>query len=98
VALLGTRGVAEVAARLLPKAETKVISRKALFGLAGRVLFTVTESSGRIRVYDEHNTMHDEPCRVTPGNPAIPKGQRARIVDIDAEGLLLVEEAHGNPV
>jgi hypothetical protein len=98
VALLGTRGVAEVAARLLPKAETKVISRKALFGLTGRVLFTVTESGGRIRVYDEHNTMHDEPCRVLAGQPAIQKGQRARIVDVDAEGRLLVEEAHGKPV
>jgi hypothetical protein len=98
VALVGTRGVAEVAARLLPKAETRVISRNTLFGLTGRVLFTVTEAGGRLRVYDEHNTMHDEPCRVSPGQPAIPKGRRARIVDVDAEGHLLVEEVHGDPV
>jgi hypothetical protein len=87
-----------VASRLLPRAETKVISRKALFGLTGRVLFTVTENGGRIRVYDEHNTMHDEACRVPAGQPAIPKGRHARIVDVDAEGHLLVEETHGKPV
>ena len=90
---IAARGVAEMAGRLMPKTETKAISRTALFGLSGRVLFTVTEMGGRIRVYDEHGGMHDEPCRIAPGNSPILKGNAARIMDADAAGNLIVEES-----
>lgn len=94
--VVAARGAAEAAVRLMPRGATKAISRKALYGLTGRVLFTVTETGGRIRVYDEHGGMHDETCRVALGKPEIPKGTTARIVDADANGRLIVEEAVGN--
>lgn len=89
---LVARGMAEVIGRFLPGKATRAISRQALFGLTGRVLFTVTETSGRIRVYDERGDLHDNPCRVAAGTPEIPRGRRARVVDVDSRGRLIVEE------
>lgn len=91
--LVGARGASELFARVLPKEESSVVSREALFGLTGRVLFPVTEAGGRIRIYDEHGGMHEEACRVAPGHPPIAKGRRALVMDRDARGRLIVEEA-----
>lgn len=90
--LVGAKFAGVAATRLMPAAETAVMSRKELFGLTGRVLYPVTEEGGRIRVYDEKRTMHDEPCRVAKGHPPIARGREARIVDEDADGRLVVEE------
>jgi hypothetical protein len=86
------RGLSEVFARLMPSDETYVVSRNNLFGMTGRVVFPVTETGGRLRIYDEHGSLHDNPCRVAPGHETIEKGRRALVVDMDAQGRLLVEE------
>ena len=97
--LIGARVGAEFLARLMPEEGSQVVSRDALYGLTGKVLFPVTEKSGRVRVYDEFGTMHDEPCRraktMVGEKETVPiaKGRTVRIVDRDAGGKLLVEEA-----
>lgn len=85
-------GTSRLFARLMPPMETSVVSREALFGLTGRVLFEVTETTGRIRVYDEGGTIHEHSCRIATGHVAIAKGRTARIVDKRQDGQLLVEE------
>jgi hypothetical protein len=95
-AIVGGRVAAELIARLLPPEETSVVSRDALFGLKGRVAFPVTDTSGRIHVYDEFGTLHDESCRVAPDQPPIARGQTALIVDRDEKGRLLVEALDGS--
>ena len=94
-AMIGGRFAAELIARILPPDETSVVSQDALFGLTGRIAFPVSETSGRIRVYDEFGTLHDESCRVAPDHPPIEKGRTALIVDRDPKGRLIVEEMDG---
>lgn len=89
---VGARLTAELAGRILPADDSYAVSRNALFGLIGEVVFPVTGTSGRIHVYDEHGTLHDEACRAAPGCPEIEKGRRAMIIDVDVNGRLCVEE------
>jgi hypothetical protein len=91
---VGARGAAEAAARLMPKHDSAAASRQSLVMLSGRVLFPVGENEGRVRIYDEHNTLHDNPARVAAGRAPIPKGRAIRVVDVDAQGRLIVEEEH----
>lgn len=90
--LVGARLSAEIIGRLLPQEESAAVSRDGLYGLSGRVVFPVDESNGRVHIYDEHNTLHDERCRVVSGHLPIPKGQTVLVVDRDRNGILLVEE------
>lgn len=90
--LLGARFSAEIIGRLLPQEESSAVSRDSLYGLSGRVVFPVDESNGRVHIYDEHNTLHDERCRVSAGHSLIPKGRTVLVVDRDRSGILLVEE------
>lgn len=90
--VLGARGTAELVARILPTDETAVMSREGLFGLTGEITFPVTETAGRIFVYDEYGTLHDESCRVASGHPAIEKGHKAIVLDCDQKGHLIVKE------
>lgn len=90
--LIGARVAAEVISRMMPPDESQDVSHGGLFGMTGEVAFPVSETGGRILVYDEHGTLHDETCRVTPGTPAIGRGRRVMVVDMDNEGKLLVEE------
>lgn len=89
---LGARGAAELVARILPPDESAVLSREGLFGLTGKITFPASETSGRIFVYDEYGTLHDEGCRVETGHPAIEKGRSAIVLDIDEKGNLIVKE------
>jgi membrane protein implicated in regulation of membrane protease activity len=94
--IVGSRFAAEVVGRLMPRDETSVVSNDALYGLTGRVVYAVGEANGRVHLYDEFGTLHDETCRIAPGRPTIAKGQTVRIVDRDAaSGNLIVEEAPG---
>lgn len=90
--IAGSRLAAEITARLMPTDETLVVSRDSLIGLVGTVAFTITEEAGRILVYDEFGSLHDETCRVSPQHPSIEKGKKAIIVDRDTTGKLIVEE------
>ena len=90
--LVGARVVAEMLGRLMPQEESLVVSRQELYGLKGKVAFPVSETTGRIMVYDDHGSLHDESCRVAPGHPPIERGHKAMVLDRDARGNLVVEE------
>lgn len=89
--IIGARAGSELAFRLMPREETTAISRTALFGLTGTIVFPASETAGRIHIYDDHGTLHDESCRVAPDSPPIPKGSCAIVVDVDTRGRLIVE-------
>jgi hypothetical protein len=90
--LVGGRLSAEIIGRLMPREESSAVSRDALYGLSGRVVFPVDTRNGRVHIYDEHNTLHDERCRVVAGHAPIGKGRSVLVVDRDRNGILLVEE------
>ena len=90
--LLGARVSSEIFARIMPKEETFVVSQQELFGMTGQVTFPVSAENGRIHIYDENGTLHDEICRVAPNHPEIAKGGKALVVDMDMQGRLIVEE------
>ena len=91
-ALVGSRIAADLIGRVMPREESQVVSREGLFGLKGKVAFPVTETGGRIIIYDDHGSLHDETCRVASGQPPIARGRSALILDRDTQGNLLVEE------
>jgi hypothetical protein len=90
--LIGSRIGAELFGQVMPQEESSVVSRDSLFGMTGRVVFPVTETGGRVHIYDENNTLHDEPCRVPSGQAAIAKGRPVLVADRDEKGVLVVEE------
>jgi hypothetical protein len=90
--LVGARLAAELMGRLIPDEETSVVSCEGLYGLKGSVAFPVTEAGGRIMVYDEFGSLHDESCRVAAGQPPIERGRRVMVMDRDPRGYLVVEE------
>jgi hypothetical protein len=90
--VVGARIASELIARFMPDEETSVVSREGLYGLKGRVAFPVNTSTGRILVYDDFGSLHDERCRVAEGHPPIDRGSQAIILDRDSRGCLIVEE------
>lgn len=90
--LICARLTAVLITRLLPIDESFVVSQNALFGLAGTVTFPVSASAGRIHIYDEFGSLHDESCRVQDGRGPIEKGRKAMVMDMDTRGTLIVEE------
>ena len=90
--LVGARVGAEIIGRMMPEDESLSVSREGLYGLTGKVAYPVSETGGRIHIYDEHGTLHDETCRVAAGHAPIGKGRRVLILDRDAQGQLIVEE------
>jgi membrane protein implicated in regulation of membrane protease activity len=99
IALILGAGVARLSAavlsKVLPDDESAAVSRLSLFGLTGTVAYPVTCTGGRIHVYDEFGTLHDEQCYIAENGSSITKGARARIVDILTDGKLIVEETVG---
>lgn len=93
VGLVGTRLSGELIARLMPQDASSVLLRDSLIGLTGTVVFPITQTSGRIHVYDEFGTLHVETCRLAPGQAPLNRGSFAFISDRDKSGHFLVEEA-----
>ena len=93
--IIGARVTAEIIKRYLPHDESLDQSRSSLFGLVGSVAFSATESTGRIHIYDQYGSLHDESCRIRAGQAAIERGAHAIVLDIDSDGKLIVEEVTG---
>jgi len=90
--VIGARIISELISRLMPAEESSIVSRNGLYGLKGSVAFPVSETGGRIMVYDDYGSLHDESCRVEAGHAPIERGRKAMIMDCDSKGNLLVEE------
>ncbi len=71
IALVGAALFARISAaaftRIMPDESTAVLSRDSLFGLSGTVTYPVSATGGRVHLYDEFGTLHDESCRTAPG-------------------------------
>lgn len=91
--IIGARLAGEMITRLTPHDASSVLVRDGLIGLTGKVVFPITETTGRIHVYDEFGTLHVETCRLAPGQRLIDKDGFAFITDRDRSGHFLVEEA-----
>jgi membrane protein implicated in regulation of membrane protease activity len=90
--VVGGRIAAWFIARILPPDETLIVSHDGLFGMTGVVAFPVSREAGRIHIYDQYGTLHDEMCRTAPDHAPIEKGRRAMVMDVDTQGNLIVEE------
>jgi hypothetical protein len=91
-ALLSAKLFGELAAKLMPRDESCAISREGLLGLTGKVVYPVTESGGRVHVFDSFRTLHVEPARVSAGQPGIEKGTEVIVASMDPDqGFLIVE-------
>src|SRR6266568_2752942 len=52
----------------------------------------VSETGGRVHVFDQFRTLHAEPARVTPGQAPIEKGTEVIVASMDPDhGYLIVE-------
>ena len=90
--LVGARIAAEIFGRMMPEDESLAVSRDGLYGLTSKVAYPVSETGGRIHIYDTYGTLHDETCRVAAGYPTIERGRRVIVLDRDLDGRLIVEE------
>jgi membrane protein implicated in regulation of membrane protease activity len=82
----------ELSARLMPKDESFAIGREGLLGLTGKVVYRVTETGGRVHVFDQYRTLHVKPARVGPGEAPIAKGTEVIVASMEPErGTLIVE-------
>ena len=90
--VVGARVAAGFIGRFMPQDETLIVSRNELIGLTGTVVFAASQTAGRIHVYDNYGTLHDETCRVAPGHLTIEKGCKAMVLDMDTDGRLVIEE------
>jgi membrane protein implicated in regulation of membrane protease activity len=93
--LLSAKLIGEFAARVMPQDETYAISREGLVGLTGKVVYPVSETGGRVHVYDQFHTLHVASARVTPGAGPMEKGSEAIVVSIDPNNRYLVVEPLG---
>jgi membrane protein implicated in regulation of membrane protease activity len=91
-ALLFAKLFGEIAERLMPKDESYAISREGLVGLTGKVVYAVSDSSGRVHVFDQFRTLHVASARVASGLPPIGKGTEVIVASMDLErGCVIVE-------
>src|SRR5262249_44678697 len=84
-ALLSAKLFGELAARLMPKDESYAITREGLLGLTGKVVYPVTETEGRVHVFDPFRTLHVLSARTPVGAEPIAKGTDVIIASMDAD-------------
>lgn len=84
-AVLGTRALALGISKVLPSVETYAVKGIQLVGSTGEALFEITEEFGRVRVFDEHNNLHDVTALVRPGRSSIEKGSRVFLTRYEAK-------------
>jgi membrane protein implicated in regulation of membrane protease activity len=85
----------ELSVRLLPKDESYAIGREGLLGLTGKVVYPVTETGGRVHLFDQYRTLHVKPARVRPGEPPIENGTEVIVASLDLERDTLIVEPLG---
>jgi hypothetical protein len=85
----------ELSVRLLPKDESYAIGREGLVGLTGKVVYPVSETGGRVHLFDQYRTLHVKPARVRPGEPPIANGTEVIVASLDLERDTLIVEPLG---
>lgn len=82
-AILITRTAAGLIGRFAPKLDTAAVSRASLVGQEAKVVYPVSETTGRAYHYDSHGILHDVSCRTHPGKPVIAKGETVILTGFD---------------
>jgi membrane protein implicated in regulation of membrane protease activity len=93
--LLTAKLFGELAARVMPKDESYALSRDALLGLTGKVVFPVSETAGRVHLYDQFHTLHVASARVAPGSAPIGRGTTVIVASADPDHRYLIVEPLG---
>src|SRR5436309_431542 len=83
-------GLGGLAARFMPEEQSFAIPREGLLGLTGKVVFRVSEESGRVHVFDQYRTLHVTPARIPPGADPIDKGTDVIIASMDPDRRFVV--------
>lgn len=78
--LLGMKLIGAFGSRYMRSVETYVMRGSDLVGEIGVVAYPVSETMGRVHVYDRHGTLHIESCRVMPGSEPIPRNEKVILV------------------
>jgi hypothetical protein len=88
--LLFAKVFGEIAAHLIPQEESSAVSVEDLVGLFGTVVYPVSDTEGRIHVFDAFRTLHVEPAHVAPGAASIAKGTSVKVTAISPDGDYLI--------
>jgi hypothetical protein len=93
--VFGTKIIGELGSRFMPSHETYALTQEDLIGSTGIAIFPVSETMGRVRIYDRHGGMHDESARLIPGETeAIGRNESVLLVQYDETGgFFLVEKS-----
>ena len=83
--LVGMKTIGAFGSRYMKSVETYAVGRDDLVGEVGTVTYPVSETSGRVHVYDRHGSLHIESCRVRPGADPIPRNEKVLLVKHDTE-------------
>lgn len=83
--ILVTKAVIGLVARWLPTCETTARRRHELLGSVGEAIFAIDESFGMTSIRDTQGDLYQVPCRVGTGEPAVPRGQRVKLVAYNAK-------------
>jgi hypothetical protein len=93
--LLCAKVFGELAARVMPQDESYAITREGLMGLTGKVVYEVTETGGRVHIFDQFRTLHVTAARAAPGTAPLKKGTDVIVAAIDPAGRFVVVEPLG---
>jgi hypothetical protein len=94
-ALVSLKLFGGVAARFMPEEQSCAIPQEGLLGLTGRVVFRVSDETGRVHVFDQYRTLHVAPARVAPGTEPIEKGTDVIVASMDPDRRYVVVEPLG---
>jgi hypothetical protein len=91
-AIAFTRVMSRLVMYLIPADESYATGTDDFVGLSGRVVREVTETTGRVHVYDRVRTLHDRFARCRVGHVPIPANSTVTVLGVDADtGNLLVD-------
>jgi hypothetical protein len=82
-ALLGTRALTRLFARLLPSVESYHVVRSELIGREGTALYPISQTAGTARLYDALRNLRQLDCRIPEGDAPIGEGERLVVTDYD---------------
>jgi len=94
-ALLSAKLLGELMARFMPQDETYAISTDGLMGLTGKVVYPVSETAGRVHVFDQFRTLHVTPARVRPGAEGLTRGTEIIVASLPPDRHYVIVEPLG---
>lgn len=91
IALPFTSFMSRIIARIMPRKGTTAISLESLVGKTGESSVTIDSKSGRVRVRDDYNSLHNIYCRTSPEDNPIPPNKEVLILSRGTDGFFVVK-------